>query len=163
MKQKFTPSMQLFGPAGCLDILEGEFKTLYSIFNRRVDFFQVGWEQGKNTEDFLRRLTKLADMANLEAMSKEELTMFRFIGACDNKRLLDKILDLKRKDATDIRDTVAQYERQQKAEAAICSKAAPVASVKQPAGRGGKCTNRQGLPSELAGRCASCGNASHLT
>ena len=102
-------------------------------------------------------------MADLEAMSKEELTTFRFIGACDDKRLRDKIFDLKRKDATAIRDTVAQYERQQKAEASLHSKAAPVATVKQPAGKGGKRTNRQGLPSELAGQCASCGNASHLT
>ena len=25
VEQKLTPAMQLFGPAGCLDILEGEF------------------------------------------------------------------------------------------------------------------------------------------
>ena len=57
VEQKLTPAMQLFGPAGCLDILEGEFQTLYPIFNRRVDFFQVVREQGENSEEFLRRLT----------------------------------------------------------------------------------------------------------
>ena len=34
VEQRLTPGMQLFGPAGCLDILEGEFQTLYLIFNR---------------------------------------------------------------------------------------------------------------------------------
>ena len=165
VEQKLTPSMPLFGPAGCLDILEGEFRTLYLIFNRWVDFFQVVREQGENSEDFLHRLTKLADMADLGAMSQEELTPFRFIGACDDKRLRDKIFDLKRKDATAIRDTVAQYELQQKAEAALRSKAAPLATVQQPSGKGGKRTNnkQRGLPSQLTGWCASCGDTSHTT
>ena len=160
VKRKLTPSMQLFGPAGCLDILDGEFQTLSPIFNRRVDFFQVEREQGENTVDLLHRLTKLADIGDLESMSKEELTTFRFISACNDQCLRDKIFNLKRKDATAIRDTVAQYELQQKAKAALRSKASPVATVKQPAGEESKCS---GLPSELAGRCASCGNTSHLT
>ena len=114
------------------------------VFNRRVDFFQVRRDQGENTEDFLRCLSKLGNMADLEALSKEELTTFRFIDACDDKRLRDKIFDLKRKDATAIRDTVAQYERQQKAKAALRSKAALVTTVKPPARKGGQRTNRPG-------------------
>ena len=171
VEQKLTPSMPLFGPAGCMDILEGEFRTLYPIFNRRVDFFQVKREQGENSEEFLRRLTKLAEMADLGAMSQEELTTFRFIAACDDKRLRDKIFDLKRKDATAVRDAVAQYELQQKAEDALqstfrtdSSSQQPIAAVQQPSGKGGQRTKKQrGLPPQLAGRCASCGETSHTT
>ena len=76
VEQKLTPSMQLFGPAGCMDILEGEFRTLYPIFNRQVDFFQVKQEQGENSEEFFRHLSKLAQMADLGAMTQEELTTF---------------------------------------------------------------------------------------
>ena len=78
VEQKLTPSMPLFGPAGCLDILEGEFRTLYPIFNRRVEYFQVVREQRESSEEYYRCLARLADMADLEAMSKEELTTFRF-------------------------------------------------------------------------------------
>ena len=41
MEWKITPGMPRFGPAGCLDILKGEFRILYPIFNRRVEYFQV--------------------------------------------------------------------------------------------------------------------------
>ena len=169
VERKLTLSMPLFGPAGCLDILQGEFRILYPIFNRRVDFFQVAREPGENSEEYLRRLSSLAEMANLRAMTQEELTTFRFIGSCNDKRLRDKIfeLKLKRKDTTAVRDAVAQYELQQKAEAALQSKAAPIAAVQQAqqaSGKGGNRMNKQcKVPSQLVGRCATCGEISHST
>ena len=41
VEQKLTPSMPIFGSAGCLDVLEGEFRILCPIFNRQVEYFQV--------------------------------------------------------------------------------------------------------------------------
>ena len=52
VEQKLTPGMQMFGPAGCLDLLEGEFQILYPIFNRRVEYFQVAREKGESSEEF---------------------------------------------------------------------------------------------------------------
>ena len=95
-------------------------------------------------------------MADLEAMSREDLTAFRFIDACNDKRLREKIFDLKRKDATAIKDTIAQYDRQQKAEAALRTKAVPLAAVKPPNGKGDRRKSAQGP------RCRSCGSTSHL-
>ena len=95
-------------------------------------------------------------MADLEAMSREDLTAFRFIDACDDKSLREKIFDLKRKDATAIKDTIAQYDRQQKAEAALCTKAVPLAAVK-PNGKG----DRRKSSSAQGTRCRSYGSASH--
>ena len=40
-------------------------------------------------------------------MSKENHTAFRFIDACDDKRLREKIFELKRKDATAVKDIIA--------------------------------------------------------
>ena len=157
--------MPIFGPAGCLDLLEGEFRILYPIFNRRVEYFQVVREQGESSKEFYRRLTRLSDMADLEAMSKEELNTFRFFGACDDKILRNKIFNLKRKDATAVRDAIAQHDLQQKANDALTSKS--LTAVKQ-----GKNESRQkqykkgkewvGLPPELEGRCAACGDANYL-
>ena len=159
MEKQITPSMQIYGPTGCLQILENEFKTLYPIFNRRVDFFQVKRDQGENTEDFYRRLSKLGDMADLEAITKEELTTFRFIDACNDKRLRDKIFDLKRKDTTAIKETIAQYERTKKAEAALGARNATIATVKPAQNTTGN--KRSFIPAELTGRCISCGATSH--
>ena len=55
--RKITPGMPIFGPAGCLDILEGEFRIICPIFNRSVEYFQVVREQGESSEDFYCRLT----------------------------------------------------------------------------------------------------------
>ena len=166
VERKLTPSKPLFGPAGCLDILEGEFRTLYPIFNRRVNFFQVVREPGENADDYLCRLSSLAEMADLGAMTQKELTTFRFIGSCNDRRLRGKIFQLKRKDGTAVRDAVSQYELQQKAEAALQSKEAPITAVQQqtPSGKGGSRTNKQrNIPPQLVGRCTSCGETSHAT
>ena len=143
----------MFGQSGCLDLLEGEFRILYPIFNRRVEYFQVSREKGESSEEFYRRLSRLSDMADLEAMSKEELNTFRFLGACDDKILRNKIFDLKRKDATAVRDAIAQHDLQLKTDDALTSKS--VAGVKQarpkPKPKNKKGRELVGLPPELEG------------
>ena len=129
VERKLTPNMPLFGPAGCLDILKVEFRMMYPIFNRRVDFFQVVRESGENADDYLRHLTSLAEMADLGAMTQEELTTFRFIWSCNDKHLREQIFQLRRKDATAVREAVAQYELHQKAETALQLKEAPIAEI----------------------------------
>ena len=47
LEHQLCPGTTIFGPAGCIDMLEAEFKSLYPIFNRRVDFFQVRRDQGE--------------------------------------------------------------------------------------------------------------------
>ena len=150
-----------------MDVLEGEFRTLYPIFNRRVDFFQVKREQGEESEEFFRRLNKLAQMADLEAMTQEELTTFRFIAACEDKQLRKQIFDLKRKDATAVREAISQYQLQQKAEEVLQapSSSAPIAAVgQQKQGFKGQRNQRQQrpIPPQLLGKCTSCGDASHM-
>ena len=166
VEQKLTPTMPLFGPAGCIDILEGEFRAMYPIFSRRVDFFQVKREQGEEPEDFFRRLHKLAQMADLKGMTQEELTTFRFIAACDDKQLRKQIFDLKRKDATAVREAISQYQLQMKAEEAL-QISAPIAAVNQQR-QGGRAQRPQGqqrlttIPPQLLGKCTSCGDPSHM-
>ena len=90
-------------------------------------------------------------MADLESMSREDLTVFRFIKACDDKRLQEKIFDLKRKDATAIKEVIAQYDRQKKAEAALRAKA-PIAAVKSK-----KNDQRSTYNPDQGIECSSCG------
>ena len=165
LERQLCPRTTIFGPAGCINMLEAEFKSLYPIFNRRVDFFQVRRDQGEATGDFWLRLTKLVDMADLEAVSKEDLTVFRFIDACDDTHLREKIFNLKRKDATVVKEAIDQYERQQKAEAAL-RKATPITAVnrgkRQPSAATSSEDKQQQQPSSSARekqpkRCKGCG------
>ena len=41
LERQICPGTSVFGPAGCIDMLEAEFKSLYPIFNRRVDFVET--------------------------------------------------------------------------------------------------------------------------
>ena len=98
-------------------------------------------------------------------MFKEELNTFRFLGACDDKILRNKIFYLKHKDATAVRDTIAQHDLQQKADEALTSKS--VAAVKQGKNKSRQKQNKKGnewvgLPPELEGRCAACRDANHI-
>ena len=163
LERQLCPGTSIFGPAGCIDMLEAEFKSLYPVFNRRVDFFQVRRDQGEAAGDFYLRLARLGDMANLEAVSKEDLTVFRFIDACEDTHLREKIFDLKRKDATAVKEAIDLYDRQQKAEAAL-RKAAPVAALNRGGGRqpsqpteGKQQTNAKEKQPSKPKRCKGCG------
>ena len=113
-------------------------------------------------------------MADLESMSKEDLTAFRFIDACDDRRLREKIFELKRKDATAVKDVIAQHDRQQQAEAALRTKAALVAAVKTYSKTeqrkftqgctccGGKHMRRDCRIFKNGTICNHCGGAGHL-
>ena len=155
-ERQMAPTMPIYGPAGCLDLIEAEFKSLYPVFNRRMNFFQARRDQGEDTNAFLRRISQLADMADLEAMTKEELTVFRFIEACDDHRLRDKIFDLQRKDITTIKETVDKYERQKKAETALGT--VPVLAVnKTKPGSGFGAEKKKGKQKA----CYNCGDSNH--
>ena len=165
VEQKITPSMPIFGSVGCLDVLEGEFGILHPIFNRRVEYFQVIQEQGESSEEFYRCLTRLSDMADLEALSKEELKTFRFIGSLQRQGFAEirSSISSARMPRT-VRDAIAQHDLQQKADDALASKS--VAAVKQAKARSRPKPRRGrewvGLPPELEGQCAGCGETSHM-
>ena len=151
VERQLQTAMPIYGPAGCQSLIEAEFLSLYPLFNRRVEFFQTTRSQGEDTGEFLRRLSQLGDMADLEAMSKEELTVFRFIAACSDTRLRDKIFDLPRKDITTVKEAVNKYERQKKAEAALGE--APALAVDMP--------KTEGKKSSTAKSCFNCGDGGH--
>ena len=167
IEAKITPTMCIFGPGGCVELLEEEFRVLYPIFSRRLDFFQNNQDPGEDAADYLHRVTAAGDLADLESMNKEDLTAFKFIAGCSDKRLREKLFESKRKDLTAIKEIVGQHARQIKDEKSLSSQAnRTIASVtRAPGGKrdggGQRNTPRPQLPQELKGRCTSCGNSSH--
>ena len=130
IERRLTPSMKLFSPDGCLEMLEEEFRILYPIFSCRVDFFQLRQDPGEDSTEYLHRVNATSDMADLEAMPKEDLGSFQFITSCSDKKLRDKLLDLKWLDMTTIKEVVARHSRQLKADTSISkTTTAPIAPI----------------------------------
>ena len=88
--------MTVFGPGKWLELLEEEFKSMYPVFTRRFDFFQMKQALEEDPSDCLNKLAALSDMADLESMNKEDLTVFQFMSSCQFKRLKEKLFDIKR-------------------------------------------------------------------
>ena len=130
---KITPTMKLYGEGGCMDILEEEFRIIYPLFARRVDFFQLRPDTGEDVAKYLHRVVATSDMADLESMNKEDLAAFQFIASCSDSRLRDKLFELKRIDLTTVKVVVEQHARQLKSETTLAGKQAPIAAVKSSA------------------------------
>ena len=164
---KITTAMKLYGAGGCMDVLEEEFRIIYPLFSRRVDFFQLRPDTGEDVADYLHFVVATSDMADLEAMNKEDLAAFQFIASCADSRLRDKLFKLKRKDLTTVNVVVEQHARQLKAETTLAGKQAPIAAVnciqnQTPAAQRRSQPRQQHLAlAELKGRCAACGDPSH--
>ena len=172
--------MQIFGPGGCVELLEQEFKIIYPIFSRRLDFFKHNQELGEESSAFLHRILTMGDMADLENLTMEDLKAFRFIAGCNDKKLREKLFQLKRRDLTTIKEVVSQHEMELKAENAL-TKTAPITAVNWalsgtgnpgPSGpttgqqqqqhqHGSQRQNKQPFPKQLKDKCTSCGKSSH--
>ena len=165
VERKITATMAIFGPGGCMDVLEAEFKMFYPIFSRRLEFFQATQDPGEDPTALLQRMESMGDMADLATMTQDELTAFRFMTACTDKRLRDKLFELKRKDMATIKGVVHQHSQQLKLKSSIAGTIAkqPIAAV-TPAEQAKKQTKRHNpiqRPAELKGRCNACGATSH--
>ena len=167
VERKIETAMPIFGPGSCMDILEAEFRILYPIFTRRLEFFQAVQDPGEDPKDLLERLEGMGDMADIATLNQDELTAFRFITACTDNRLRDKLFELKRKDMATIKAMVHQHAQQLRSEACIAGKAI-AAVTPQPAGNkpGTKRPQRSKRsmpqrPPEMQGRCDACGSTTH--
>ena len=105
-------------------------------------------------------------MADLDSLNKEDLTAFKFIARCNDKRLREKLFEAKRKGLTAIKEIVDQHTSLMKDEKTLTSqptKTIAAVTQSQPRSqrgqRGGQ--GRTKLPPELKGCCTSCGNSSH--
>ena len=152
------PNTPVLGKGGCLEILRAEFRVLYPIFARQVDFFKVNQAGSEDAISYLEKLTTLGLEANVNQLDRESITVFRFISSCSDQRLREKIFESKRRDLTEVRRIVSQHVLQQRSERAIAERVQVVAAIKP------KAKPRQfkiKMMEELKGKCLRCGKAPH--
>lgn len=94
----------------CIKLLKEEFDLEYPIFARRFDFFRASQPKGQAFSDFIAKLDGQAEEADIDAIRIEDIYVFRYICACTDPKLKEKLLKLEQPTRRDIRRLVRNYE-----------------------------------------------------
>ena len=168
VEPRMNAQRPIMGKDGCLDILRGEFKTLYPIFTRQVEYFQATQDQAEDSSSYLDKLASLALEADIKQLDMDAIMVFKFISSCKDQKLREKLFELKQKNMSEVRRIVNQHDSHLKAEEAIKDKTATIADV-GPKPNQSHQSNRNSryrsfIPrslEDLKGRCYKCGQPRH--
>lgn len=94
----------------CISFLEEEFAIEYPLFTRRLDFFRSIQQTNQPFSEFIAKLDAKADEADLENIDTQELFVFRYICACTDDKLKEKLLKLEHPTRDEIKRTTRAYE-----------------------------------------------------
>ena len=79
------------------------------LFERRLKFINMEREPGERLLDFARRINKLAELAELETITGEDLKLLKFY-TTTNDELREKICELEDKSWVNMKDCIRKYE-----------------------------------------------------
>ena len=145
-------STPMFGAIGsCFAILQKKFDETYPLYVRRLRFFQHSQTQGQRFDDFWTKLQQLANEADLNSLSTEDLLVFRIVGGCSDTLLREKFLQLSNPSLSDITTEAATWEGVRRSLATY--DATPTSSVHKQS----QDTVKKSQP-----RCPNCSSNQHL-
>ena len=163
MRPKIKPGAKIFGPGGCISLLQDVFLTLYPMFSCQVEYFQA--TQGMDDPmTFIEKLDSLSIDADIGDLDREAITVFKFISGCSDPKLREKLFDLKRKDLTEVKRVISQHVLQLKSEESIRERVQVVAAVNsnnRPSQNSRQPLFRPKTIDDLKGRCWRCGQKRH--
>lgn len=110
---------EVFGDDGLVAKLEKVYEHLYPIFTRRLQFFQAVQQQGESFSDFTTRLRATSEGADLGALTRNDLFCFRYLVACTDAKLRDRLLKLENPDLDKMNKEIMAYEIQSASAKAI--------------------------------------------
>jgi len=101
----------IFGAIGsCFAVLQKKFEETYPLYVRRLRFFRYSQKPGQRFDDFWTQLQQLANEADLNSLSTEDLLVFRIVGGCSDDLLREKFLRLSNPSLSDITTEAATWE-----------------------------------------------------
>lgn len=151
----------------CIGFLEEEFALQYPLFTRRLEFFRSSQSRGQNFSDFLTQLDAKADEADLAHLDTADVYVFRYIVACTDQKLKEKLLKLENPTREEIKRTTRAYEvtmTNMKAFEVSSAKANKVSPKKKGNRQSGNQTPNKKkfqIPSFLKGKCIRCADQGH--
>lgn len=157
----------------CIRFLEDEFSLQYPLFLRRLDFFRASQTKGQAFSDFLTKLDSQAEEADLLNLGPEDIYIFRYICACTDTKLKEKLLKLDNPTREDIKRTTHNYESTQINLKAFDVAKANKATAKNQGQKSGRNQNQnqnhnrnqnqnqRKTPNFLKGKCWRCASDDH--
>jgi transposase InsO family protein len=130
--EAYAVALPVFGDAdSIMAIVRQEFARRYPLFNRRWEYFRLEQEKSQAFSDFMIKLRRLGDEADLHRLGVDDVYVFRYITAVRDSKLRDRFLRLVDPTLAQLRDAVHAYEAGQHAnEALLASSRAKTAAVK---------------------------------
>ena len=115
IKPFITPTTDVYGPDGLLQILEDRFKLFYPLYNRRLDFFQASSTSGETASSYLSRLQTLAVEADLELLTRDDIISLFFLATYPDdeiRKMTTQLPDASLEEVRRIADKRSQHLRQ---------------------------------------------------
>ena len=78
----------------CLDVLQAEFQLVHPLFARRLDYYRSKQARGQLCSDWTKSVVRLADEANLVAMTQDEACVMRYLSGIVDEKLLERLLQV---------------------------------------------------------------------
>ena len=92
--RQVLPDTMIWGQNGCIETLKHEFTRIYPIFARRKAFFTMQPERGENFRDFRMRLRDVADTADLEKLTVNDLFLYKYHTTVNDEALKQALITM---------------------------------------------------------------------
>ena len=164
IQNKIDDTTVIFDNGGCIDLLIEDFDERWPLFNRRMAFFSS--EQGPNQDlsAWVSELEELADGADLETITMEDILIFRILGGSTNLKIRHELTKISVPTLKDYKKKIVEMEVSRRMELSIDkSKRAKAAVVKGKSQPGGSKMTLQECRRSLTGKCYRCGDTRHET
>jgi len=140
----------IFGPDSCIELLEQEFAESYPLATRRSDYFHGMQKKGQRFSEHAAKLLRVAQEADLAALTIDDLHCFTYISTCSDKKLRDKFLKVETPTLLEFNRIVKNYERVTNANSAMDDQEGANSQVKQvKQNKREQRTSRTSLPHEI--------------
>ena len=84
---KIDDTTEIYGDDGCIQMLVTDFDQWWPLFNRRMTFFDAEQGPQQNLSSFVDELEELAEEADIEDISLEDVLIFRILGGAHNLKI----------------------------------------------------------------------------
>lgn len=178
VKPVITRTTPVFGQVNsCFAALRDEFEQANPLFTRRMDYFKYMQQPGQDWNDMSAQIRVRRDAAQLDALTLDQLDVFRNIQATVDPVLREKFLRLNNPTYQDLQRCARAYMQGKKNMASEAVTVSPVnkvsvndqpqrRNVKKQQAKGNIGSNNAPLPRPLTWealnkRCVCCGDPNH--
>ena len=164
ISDKVAMGTALYGNNGVIHAVEKQFLSLYPLFSRRQKYFAYKQESGQAATDYMIKLKRLGDEADLSDMTVDMQHMMKYVCGINDEKLRSLLLALKTPTLAEMEDEFERYESSRAGIAALnkpgaaggAAKKVATAKPKADKPRTGGNGNQDG-----AKKCTVCGRTGH--